>query len=84
MSTRSFGRYTHAIVRRVPDSFVNAIGATERIDLRAARAEHANYVSNLRDLGLNVIELPSDENHPDCPFVEDTAVIINEQAFICK
>lgn len=84
MSVRAFGRYTHAIVRRVPDSFVNAIGSQDKIDLRQARLEHANYVSSLRDLGLNVIELPADERHPDCPFVEDTAVVINEQAFICR
>lgn len=52
MSVRQFGRYTHAIVRRVPNSFVNAIGAQERIDLNEARFEHANYVSSLRDLGI--------------------------------
>lgn len=34
MSLRQFGRYTHAIVRRVPDSFVNAIGSQEKIDLK--------------------------------------------------
>lgn len=50
--SRTFGRYTHAIVRHVPNSFVNAIGSTEPIDLRQARYEHANYVANLRDLGI--------------------------------
>ena len=51
MALRTFGRYTHAIVRRVPDSFVNAIGASEPINLHQARVEHANYIANLRDLG---------------------------------
>lgn len=38
----------------------------------------------LRDLGLDVIELPPDENLPECAFVEDTAVVCNGIALICR
>lgn len=38
----------------------------------------------LRDLGLDVIELPPDESLPECAFVEDTAVVCNGIALICR
>lgn len=38
----------------------------------------------LRDLGLDVLELPPDENFPECVFVEDTAVVCNGIALICR
>lgn len=38
----------------------------------------------LRDLGLDVIELPPDETLPECSFVEDTAVICNGIALITR
>lgn len=38
----------------------------------------------LRDLGLDVLELPPDENQPECAFVEDTAVVCNGIALICR
>lgn len=40
--------------------------------------------SLLRDLGLDVIELPPDENIPECAYVEDTAVICNGIALITR
>lgn len=38
----------------------------------------------LRDLGLDVLELPPDENLPECPFIEDCAVVCNGIALICR
>ena len=78
-------RYTHAVVCRLPDSFAtNAIGINGTIDLNLAKEQHATYVSLLRELGLDVIELPSDEALPDCVFVEDTAIVVNGTALICR
>ena len=78
-------RYTHAVVCRLPDSFkTNALGTVGTIDLNLAKEQHAIYVSSLRRLGLDVIELPSDEALPDCVFVEDTAVVVNGTAFITR
>jgi hypothetical protein len=84
MTNREYGQFTHALVRSVPNSFVNAIGSTEPIDLSAARAEHAEYVQNLRTMGLIVIQVPADESLPDCPFVEDTAVICDGVALVTR
>ena len=33
---------------------------------------------------MDVIELPPDESHPDCVFVEDTAIICNGAALLTK
>lgn len=73
-------RYTHAIVCRIPLSF----RTRGEIDLEEAKREHEAYVNLLRELGLDVIELPPDENFPECTFVEDTAVICNGIALITK
>lgn len=40
--------------------------------------------SLLREIGLDVIELPPDENFPECAFVEDSAVICNGIALITR
>lgn len=40
--------------------------------------------SLLRELGLDVVELPPDENLPECAFVEDTAVVCNGIALITR
>jgi len=80
----SFGKYTHAVVCRVPDSFIQSGGQCDRINIDEARREHENYVRVLRSLGVDVIELPADENYPDCPFVEDTAIVANGIALLCR
>ncbi|KAL1502289.1 hypothetical protein ABEB36_007455 [Hypothenemus hampei] len=74
-------RYTHAVVSRIPNSVKTK---DEDIDLNAAKKEHENYVRLLRELGLDVIELPPDEALPDCVFVEDCAVVCNGAALITR
>lgn len=81
---KAFGRYTHAIVSRVPSSFVNAIGSSESVNIAEARKEHSEFTRILRNLGVDVIELPADENFPDSVYVEDTAVVCNGNALLCK
>jgi len=78
-------KFTHAVVCRLPDSFEkNAVGTKGVINLEKAKQQHSEYVSTLRRLGLDVIELPPDEQLPDCVFVEDTAVVVNGQALITR
>lgn len=75
--------YTHAIVCRICDSLESACQNKKgEIDLAEARKQHEEYVKALRDIGLDVIELPPDESFPDSVFVEDAAVICNGQALI--
>lgn len=46
--------------------------------------KHLLIYSLLREIGLDVIELPPDENFPECAFVEDSAVICNGIALITR
>jgi dimethylargininase len=54
----------------------------EPIDFGRAVAQHSAYAALLRTLGLEVIELPPDPAFPDCCFVEDTAVVLDEAALM--
>lgn len=73
-------KVTHAVVCRVPQSW--APDSSEQVD--AARRQHEAYVRLLRELGLDVIELPPDEALPSCPLTEDLAVVCNGSALITK
>jgi len=52
------------------------------IDIERAVAQHAAYGRLLESLGLDVRRLPGDATYPDCCFVEDTAVVLDEVAVI--
>jgi dimethylargininase len=54
----------------------------EAIDLERAVQQHAAYGRLLESLGLEVLRLPADAAYPDCCFVEDTAVVLDEVAVI--
>ena len=56
----------------------------EPIDLERAVAQHAAYAALLRSLGLEVVELPADPALPDCCFVEDVAVVLDEVALVTR
>eukprot|EP00271_Cylindrocystis_brebissonii_P006784 TRINITY_DN19590_c0_g1_i1.p1 TRINITY_DN19590_c0_g1~~TRINITY_DN19590_c0_g1_i1.p1 ORF type:complete len:323 (+),score=46.84 TRINITY_DN19590_c0_g1_i1:38-1006(+) len=74
-----------AIVRHVPDSFIKSLAMDPKpIDVAKARKQHAAYVDVLRGLVSEIVELPADERYPDCPFVEDTAIVVGKQALITR
>ncbi len=54
------------------------------VDVSLARRQHAKYCDTLRDLGIEVIKIPRDDEHPDACFVEDNAVIHHGKALICR
>ena len=58
--------------------------AGQKINVERARKEHEDLVETLRRIGLDVIELPSDEKHPDGLFVDDVAVVIHGTALMCN
>ncbi len=77
----------HALTRGVPASFIRALSATRPatpIDVELARAQHAAYRLALEDCGAAVTVLDPDEEHPDCCFIEDTAVIAEGIALITR
>lgn len=77
-----------ALCRGVPDSFAGAVRSKEPdkpIDVNRAREQHANYVAALRRLLPGEVEvIGADESHPDCPFIEDTAVVVGKVALITQ
>lgn len=81
-------RYNFALVSRVATSFAETssydLQHGQRINIDLARQEHENLVDSLRRIGVDVVELPCDERHPDGLFVDDIAVVINGTALICN
>ena len=54
------------------------------IDYSLAVEQHEAYCGLLRECGARVIELDGNERFPDCTFVEDTAVVVDEAAVIAN
>lgn len=75
-----------ALVRPVANSFARALvaepGAT--LDPSRARAQHSAYVALLRSAGYAIEEVPGDEGHPDCVFIEDAAVVVGSVAVVAR
>lgn len=54
------------------------------IDYAAAAAEQREYRAALASLGLEVVCIPGDPAFPDCVFIEDTAVVLDDVAVITR
>ena len=80
MATVRTDQKQRALMRAVPESFSKALAnyfGSGPTDIPLAREQHAAYAQALLDCGLEVTILPADENHPDCIFVEDQAIVID-------
>ncbi len=77
---------THRVlVRAIPDSFPRALSMhapSSPIDVALARQQHAAYREAFQ--GFHEIAVATDEECPDCVFVEDTAVIVAGIALITR
>ncbi|HEX8617421.1 MAG TPA: arginine deiminase family protein [Thermoanaerobaculia bacterium] len=56
----------------------------EPVDYARAVEQHEAYRAVLRSLGCEVISLPADPDHPDCVFVEDMAIVLDDVAVITR
>lgn len=56
--------------------------ARESIDLNLSSRQHAGYRSALAACGATVVTLDTNLAHPDCCFVEDTAIVLDEVAVL--
>lgn len=74
---------TRAVSPRFAECEITHIERTP-IDLAVARAQHRDYVSALKNLGCEIMELPAEADLPDSVFVEDTAFILPETAVITR
>lgn len=86
MSTSSHSDKKNIIVRPPPKSFANALTTSqftngEKPNYELAIKQHNEYVETFKKLGLNVIILESQEEYPDCCFVEDQALIVDNHVF---
>ena len=88
MAVSNCFKYNFALVSRIAASFADSssfpVKKGKVLDIDKARKEHEELVEALRRIGLDVIELPCDEKHPDGLFVDDIAVVINGTALICN
>ncbi|MDO4487273.1 MAG: arginine deiminase-related protein [Bacillota bacterium] len=78
--------FTKAITRKPCKALVYGITTSMfgegTPDYESALEQHRNYVSVLKELGLEVTELDGDERYPDSCFVEDPAVVMEKCAII--
>ena len=56
----------------------------EKVDASLAIAQHREYENCLKELGCRLFALPGDPDLPDCVFVEDIAVVLEEVAVIAR
>ena len=76
-----------ALVRKPSPAFVRALSKhpqKNQIDYQLASEQHHGYTEALKRAGAKVVALEPLADFPDSPFVEDTAVIFDSQAIICR
>ena len=54
------------------------------IDVDLALQQHRDYQESLRTLGCQLLSLPTESGLADSVFIEDTAVVLDEVAVICR
>jgi dimethylargininase len=54
------------------------------IDYERAAEQHERYRALLASLGCEVVALPGDPAYPDCVFIEDTAIVLDDMAVITR
>ncbi len=79
-------RFRSAVVREPGDNL--ALGLT-RVDLgppdiARARDQHARYCAALERCGLALTVLAPDARYADGTFVEDTAIVLDDAALLCR
>ncbi|KAG1457364.1 hypothetical protein G6F46_008044 [Rhizopus delemar] len=76
----------YAIVRDVPTTFDKCVTTVDNtvspIDISLAKKQYEAYVNALREHVDHIVEIPADPLHPDCCFIEDTAVVVQDTAVV--
>ncbi|MEM3372344.1 MAG: arginine deiminase-related protein [Candidatus Korarchaeum sp.] len=70
--------FSALIVRGLPDSYAHCVSTNplkKSLDLSLARKQWRDYVSTLRESGIEVIELEPLHSYPDSVFIQDTALV---------
>lgn len=56
----------------------------QRIDYTLAAFQHHQYRRLLESLGCELVNLPADDRYPDCVFIEDTAIVLDDLAVVTR
>lgn len=78
---RRFVAITHVPSPKMQD-YERTFVDDQPIDLALAREQHEGYRSALRECGCEVTVLDVNTSMPDCVFVEDTALVLDEIAVL--
>jgi len=78
--------FNYAITKKPPRSIPEsaACSAKNKPDYSTAVKQYEEYISFLKKAGLEVKELPAEEEYPDSSFVEDPAVVTGKIAVITR
>ncbi len=78
--------FRHAIVRPPGSNFTEGLtsAALGAPDVALALSQHEAYCHALEECGLDLLGLPTDLQHPDSTFVEDTAVLTSRSAILTR
>ena len=87
MATASLRDKRRAIVRGIPETFPEALTSNQfpsktKLSSKDARRQQFDYIKKIESFGIEVIVLPPDQQHPDCCFVEDQAIIVDGNALM--
>ena len=75
----------YAIIRGVPLSYDQCVTTQhDKINVALARRQHAAYCYALEKAGAKLIVIAADERLPDCCFVEDTVIVVDDLAIITR
>jgi dimethylargininase len=67
-----------ASIDRCEVSFIDRVP----IDVQKMKQQHRAYEEMLQSMGYEVIQISADDSCPDCCFIEDTALVLDEIAVI--
>lgn len=86
-----YGRFTHAVVRGIPETFGKTAGGDGdkngdvSVDLAKAQRQFGCLTGALRQkVGLQLIEIPPDPELPESWRIDDVAVIQGDTALITR
>jgi dimethylargininase len=74
---------TRGVAATIAQCELTHLGRTP-IDVDHARDQHRRYEEALTDLGCELRRIPADDRYPDCVFIEDTAIVLDEVAIITR
>jgi dimethylargininase len=74
---------TRAVSSRINECELTFI-SRQAIDFNRALRQHLNYQQLLRSLGVEIVEIPPDDDSPDSCFIEDTALVLDRLAIITR